>query len=230
VWTFAPIQYTFSANLISFGSNIYNFSNGFLGFLFSIDLLHPFHLGFLFLLIIMGMGIRPSFIGEKNQEKVNMLYDLKNIRYNILHKPLYIILWFLASYIFFYISILLNNNLYISIFSILGWLSIISIISLIITHLVILLIYFTDKINGLKKYIPIISIPVSYIFIRIVFFYLPIPYLYSISLLFTIIITTLMIILLSKNKTNKFKTKIDMDSLLKLGKGQRDDQKRIIRK
>ena len=69
--------YTFSANLISFGVNTYNFSYGFLSFLFSINLLHPFHLVFLFLLIIMGMGIRPSFIGKKNQEKINKHFSRK---------------------------------------------------------------------------------------------------------------------------------------------------------
>lgn len=222
--------YTFSANLIGFGVNIFNFSNGFLSFLFSIDLLNPFHFGFLLLLILMGMGIRPSFIGEKNQEKVNMLYDLKNIRYNILHKPVYIFLLILLTYIFFYICILINNNLYIAFFSILGWLSVISIVSLFVTHLIILFIYFSDEINGLKKIIPYISIPVSYITCRIIFLYFPNKYLYSLSLLFTIIMPSILIYILSKKKTNKFKSKIDMESLLKLGKGQRDEQKRIVRK
>lgn len=222
--------YTFSDNFISFGINLYNFSSGFLSFLSTIDLLHPVHLGFLLLLIIMGMGIRPSFIGEKNQEKVDMIYDLKNIRYNILHKPVYIFLLILISYVFFYISILIDNNLYMAFFSILGWLSIISIVSLIITHLILLLIKFTDNIEGIKKLLPYISIPVSYVLCRLVFFYYPIPYLNNISLLLTIFTASLLVILLSKKKTNKFKTKIDMDSLLKLGKGQRDEPKRIIRK
>ena len=222
--------YTFSDGFISFGSNLYNFSIGFLSFIFNIDLFHPAHLGFLILLIIMGLGIRPSFIGEKNQEKVDMIYDLKNIRYNILHKPVYILLLTLLAYIFFYISVLFDSSFYIAFFSILGWLSIISIVSLLITHLILLLIKSTDNIKGIKKVVPYLIIPSSYVIFRLFFYYFPFPYLNSISLIFTIIITTIIVIMLSRNKTNKFKTKIDMNTLLKLGKGKRDESKRIVRK
>lgn len=222
--------YTFSENFISFGINLYNFSSGFLNFLFTIDLLHPFHLGFLILLIFMGMGIRPSFIGEKNQEKVDMIYDLKNIRYNILHKPVYILILILISYIFFYISILTELNLYITIFTILGWLSIISIVSLIITHMIFLLIKLTDNIKGVSKILPYLVIPVSYVFFRLIFFYYPISYQNSISLLLTIFITSIVLIILLRKNTNKFKSNIDMNSLFKLGKGRRDEPRRIIRK
>jgi hypothetical protein len=222
--------YTFSNNLIGFGLNLYNFSIGFVGFLFNIDLLNPFHLGFLILLIIMGLGIRPSFIGEKNLEKIDMIYDLKNIRYNILHKPIYIFLLMLLSYIIFYISILLEGNYYIAFFSILGWLSIISIISLLVTHLIILLIRYTDKLFSLSKIIIYITIPVSYIIFRIIFLYFPISIQNGVSLLLTIILTFFFLIFFLRKRNNKFKNKIDMDSLTKLGKGLKDESRRIVRK
>ena len=178
----------------------------------------------------MGMGIRPSFIAEKTHKKVDMVYDLINIRDNILHKPVYIFLLILITYILFYISILTGLNLYITLFSILGWLSIISIVSLIITHMILLLIKFTDNIKGVSKFFLYLVIPVSYVFLRLIFFYCPIPYQNSISLLLTIFITSIVLIILLKKNTNKFKTNIDMNSLFKLGKGRRDEPRRIIRK
>jgi hypothetical protein len=130
----------------------------------------------------------------------------------------------------FYISILTDLRIYITIFSILGWLSIISIISLIIAHMILLLIKYSDEIEGILKVVPYLSIPISYGFLRLFFYYYPISYQNSISLILTIIITCAVIIILLKKKTNKFKTKIDMDSLQKLGKGLKDESRRIIRK
>jgi hypothetical protein len=222
--------YTFSDNLISFGLNLYNFSTGFLGFTFSMDLFNPFHFGFLIILIFMGLGMRPSFIGEKNLEKVDMIYDLKKIRYNILHKPIYIFLLILLSYILFYVSILFEHNYYIAFFTVLGWISIISIVSLIITHMIILLINFTDSLPDLHKIFVYITIPLSYILFRIIFFYFPISYHNSVSLLLTVSLSSILIYILLKKKNNKFKKQIDMDSLSKLGKGLKDDSRRIIRK
>jgi len=197
---FNYIGFTFADNFISFGINLYNFSYGFLTFLFNIDLLNPLHLGFLILLIIMGLGIRPSFINEKTYEKVDMIYDLKNIRNNILHKPVYIFLLILSSYILSYISIITTYNFFISLFTLLGWLSIISIISISITHMILLLIKFCDDIKGKLKIIPYLIIPISYIFIRLIFFYYPRSNQNSISLIFTIFVTVTVIIILLRKK------------------------------
>ncbi|MCK4347792.1 MAG: hypothetical protein KAW47_04165 [Thermoplasmatales archaeon] len=217
--------YTFSENLIAFGTNLYIFSEGFVSFLSSIDLLHPAHLGFFILLIILGLGTRPSFIGEKKREKVDMLYDLKNIRYNILHKPLYIIILFLMAYAFSYVSLLLKQNWYVALFSILGWLSIIAIVSLIVAHAIIILIKTTDEIPSPWKRLPYIVIPVSYLLMRILFFFYPLGFSKCISLLVMIISTVLVVFLLLKYRTNKFKTKIDIKSLMKLGERKKDESR-----
>lgn len=214
-------SYTFSENLIAFGTNLYIFSEGFVSFLSSIDLLHPAHLGFFILLIILGMGTRPSSIGEKKRERVDMLYDLKNIRYNILHKPIYIIILFLMAYMFSYASLLLKQNWYVALFSIFGWLSIIAIVSLIVAHTIIILIKTTDEIPGSWKFIPYIVIPVSYLLMRTLFFFYPFGFSKCISLLVMIMSTVLVVFLLLKYRTNKFKTKIDMKSLMKLGEGKK---------
>jgi len=215
-------SYTFSENLTAFGINLYYFSEGFIGFLSNIDLLHPAHLGFFILLIFLGMGTRPSFIGEKKREKVDMLFDLKNIRYNILHRPLYIFILLLIAYVLSYISLLLNQNWYVALFSILGWLSIIAIISLIVSHMIIILIRLTDEIPGLWKFLPYITIPVSYLSMRILFFIYPSSFSKWVSILVTIISTVLVVLLLLKYRTNKFKTKVGIKSLMKLGKGEKD--------
>ena len=228
--TVIEMEYTFAGQMITFGTNLYTFSEGLFGFLFNIDLLHPAHFGFVLLLIFIGLGIRPSHIGEKKREKVDMLYDLKNIRNNILHKPLYLFILFLMSYLFFYVSLLLNQNWYVSLFSIFGWLSIIAIVSLAVTHIILLLIRTTDEIRSYWKFIPYVVILVSYVVMRVVFFFFPADFTNSASLLAMILSTILSVILLLKYKTNKFKTKTSMKSLRKVKtEDETDVPRRIIR-
>jgi len=225
----ADLKYTFAGQIITFGTNLYAFSEGFFTFLFTIDLLHPGHLGFLLLLIFLGMGIRPSYIAEKTRRKVDMLYDLNNIKSHLLHKPLYIFILFLAAYVFFYVSLLLGQNWYILFFSMLGWLSIIAIASLAIAHVLILLIRVTDEIPGFWSKLPYLTILISYILMRVLLyaiqgiFYVDI-YL-SLSLVVTILSTVLVTFVLLKYKTNKFKSKPNMKKLKKV----EDDSRRIIK-
>jgi hypothetical protein len=203
----ADFKYTFGGQMTSFGTNLYRFSNGFFTFLANIDLLHPGHFGFLILMIFLGLGIRPSHIGEQKIDKVDMIYDLRNIWNLITNRKRYVLLVIIIGYIFFYISFLLGLNWYIILFSIFGWLSIISIVSLIITHLLLLLIKTTDKIEGKKKYIPYIFLPASYILMRLLFLYIKTEHDLSISLLVMILLTILVTYYIKKGKTNKLKTK-----------------------
>ena len=224
------VEYTFAGQMITFGTNLYTFSEGLFGFLFNINLLHPGHFGFILLLIFIGMGIRPSYIGEKKREKVDMIYDLKNIKSNILHKPLYLTILFLMAYILFYVSLLLQQGWYIALFSILGWISIIAIVSMAITHMILLLIKTTDEIPGHWKLVPYIVMPVSYILIRVLFFFFPADFTNSTSLLTMILSTILSVFILLKYKTNKFKTKTHMKSLKKRKiEDETDVSRRIIR-
>jgi hypothetical protein len=197
----ASKEYTFAEGLINFGANLYSFSHGFLTLLFNIDLLHPAHLGFLLLLIFLGMGIRPSYIGEEQKKKVDMIYDLKNIKSHLVQKPLYPTTLFLAAYVFFYISYLLHQNWYVALFSILGWLSIIAIVSLLIAHAIIFLIKITDEIPGFWKTLPFLIVPTSYLLTRFVFYIHPIEHLRSISLLTMISSSAATTFLLLRYKT-----------------------------
>jgi len=159
------------------------------------------------------MGIRPSYIGERKKEKIDIFYDLKNIWSLIRKKPLYIIVLFLFFYIIFYISVIFNQIWYVTLFSVFGWLSIISIASIFIADIILLEIKTTDKISGFWKFIPYITIPISYILTRLVFNFFPTDYTLLISLLTMIFSTAIVTILLLKYKTNKFKTKPKMELL-----------------
>ena len=208
--TTTAAEYTFAEGMINFGSNLYSFSKSFFSFLFTMDLLHPAQLGFLLLLIFLGLGIRPSYIVEEQRRKVDMVYDLKNIKSHILLRPLYIILLFLLAYVIFYVSLLLSQSWYSNLFSIFGWLSIISIVSLIVAHLLTLLIKIADNIPKYWKMLLYLTIPISYVVIRLIFYFFPSSYTTTISLLFTIFLTVIVTILLLKFKTNKFKSKTEM--------------------
>jgi hypothetical protein len=227
--SFPPMQeYTFAEGLGSFGTSLYAFTQQFFEFLLNMDLLHPAHLGFLLLLIFLGMGIRPSYVGEEKKQKIDMIYDLKNIKNLIIQKPLYMLLLFLLAYLFFYISFILQVSWYVAFFSILGWLSIISLVSLIITHMIIFLIKITDEIPGFWRFIPFLILPISYISIRIVFTFFESELKHSVSLLGMILSTIVAVLLLLRFKTNTFKTKVAMKSLKKVEDGS-DEPRRLVK-
>ena len=196
----------------------------FFNILFNIDLLHPGNLGFMLLLIFLGMGMRPSYIGEKKQEKVDMLYDLRNIWSWIRHKPLLIILLFLMAYLLFYISLIFNQNWYVLLFSIFGWLSIISIISIVVTDLILYFIKTTDNIPGFLKVIPFVTLLFSYILLRLLFFYFTIDFTTTFSLILMILSTVIITYILLYTKTNKFKFKLGIKLLKKKVKDDTDER------
>lgn len=217
------LKYTFGGQITAFGASLYAFAKSYFEFLFTLDLLHPGHFGFLLLLIFLGMGIRPSYIGEQKQEKVDMLYDLKNIWLLIRRRPLYIIILFFIGYIIFYISLFFDQNWYVALFTIFGLLSIISIMSIVIADMILYLIKITDEIPGFWKFIPYITMPVSYIVIRLVFFYFPTDFTTTISLIVMILSTFIVTYLLLKSKTNKFKSDLDIKSLKNGSKVETDE-------
>ena len=153
-----------------------------------------------------------------------MLYELKNVWNLIKNKPSYLIILFLIAYIVFYLSIFFNQNWYVTFFTILGWLSIISIISIIITNLLLYLIKTTDKIPVFWKLIPFIILPVSYILLRLLFFYFPMDYSNTISLLVMIFSTVIITYVLLYTKTNKFKFKFGIKLLKKKIKDDADER------
>lgn len=204
---------SFASGMQMFGANLYRFSEGFFSFLSSIDLAHPGHLGFLIFLLFLGMGIRPSHIGEDKRRKVDMMYDLQNIKSHIFQKPLYLLILFLLAYVLFYASFLLNQNWYMILFSVFGWLSIIAIVALFLAHMIVFLIKTTDEIPDRWKLLPYIILPTSYILMRLIFYFYPAEFDKTASLLIMIFSTVVVTFLLLYYKTNKFKTKTKMEQL-----------------
>ncbi len=202
--------FTFGNQLIKFGENLYSFATEFLTFLAQLDLFHPVHLGFLILLLFFGLGIRPSYILKEKTMKIDMIYDLKNIKTHLFQRPLYIVSIFVFIYAFFYITVFLNINWYNLFFSFLGWLSIIATIALVLAHLIIIFIQVTDDFKEIWHYVPFLSLPVSYILFRVLFYFVRIPNDLGFSLLFMCLTTVVIILLLYRFKTNKFKTKAKM--------------------
>jgi hypothetical protein len=205
--------FTFGNQLIGFGENLFGFSTELLTFLATLDLFHPIHLGFFILLLFFGLGIRPSYILKDKATRVDMLYDLKNIKSHLFQRPVYIVPLFVSIYIFYYITVILNINWYNLFFSFLGWLSIIATIAIFIAHLIILFIHVTDEIKGIWHYVPFIVLPISYILFRVIFYFMPIPNYLGLSLFLMCITTVITILLLYYFKTNRFKTKVKMKPL-----------------
>ncbi len=199
-------EYTFSQGLIDFGANLYIFSRDFLGFIASIDLFHPGHIGFLILMVFLGLGIRPSYIrDERREEKIDMLYDLRNIKNHLIHKPIYVVSLIFTSYIFFYLSHIFRLNWYIAFYSLLGWLSIIAIVALLITHLIIVFIKVTDRLDKMRRLILYVTMIASYTSLRVLFLLIPIPYATTLSLL-GMCLSVVGVTMVIMRQTNKFKT------------------------
>ena len=203
-------DYTFSDNLQAFGKNFLNFAENLFSFLASLDFFNPFHAGFFVLLVFFGLGIRPSSTGEGKRDKITFKHDLDNIKSLIFEKPLFILLLVFAAYIFYYITFFFQFSWYLNVFTVFTWLSFLAIVALVITHLIILLIRSTDEIQGRKKIIPYLTLPLSYITTRIVLFAFNVqdtqarPASLGVMILLTVVV---IIILLLKNRTNRFKTK-----------------------
>lgn len=201
-------DYTFSDQLQTFGKNFLNFAQNLFSFLTSLDFFNPFHAGFFVLLVFFGLGIRPSSVGEGKRDKITFKHDLDNIKSLLLEKPLFILLLVFATYIFYFIAFFFQLPWYLNVFTVLSWLSFLAIVALIITHLIILLIRSTDEIQGRKKIIPYLTLPISYITTRIILFIFNVQGAQGLSLGVMILSTiTAILILLLRNKTNRFKTK-----------------------
>lgn len=207
----APVDVTFMDFLNSFGGSLWTFANAFVTFLVNIDLFNPVHIGFLFVLLFFGLGIRPSYIGEERKEKIDMIHDLTRIKDHLLSKPVYILVILAILYGFYLASLFFYPLVYVAVFIIFGWLSLTAIIALLLTYLVIVFLRATDEIKPLWKSIPFISLIVSYVFARVVFFFYPMDTVEPFSLLIMIGTTVAVTLLLIKyKKTNRFKTTTKM--------------------
>jgi hypothetical protein len=202
---------TFMDSLTGFVTGLSTFAAAVVHFLSTIDLFNPLHVGFLVVLLFFGLGIRPSYIGEERKEKVTMIHDLVLIKNHLLKKPLYLLVFIAAMYVFYLLSLFLNPLVYQAVFMILGWISLTALIALLLTYLVIVMIKATDEIRPHWNVVPYVTLIVSYVLPRMFFLYYPVAHIATISLLVMILSTVMITILLIKYKrTNRFKTAIKM--------------------
>jgi len=196
--------YTFSQMLISFGSLLFQFGTGFLILLTNLDLLNPFHLSFALLILLVGLGIRPSYIGEE-KKKIGMLYDLHLIKKLIVEHPLYVLITLAVLYLISVIMFFLKIPFYALLFAFFGWLALIAIVAILLAHFVVFLLIISDRLPSFKRFLPFLIPVVSYIALRILFLAFPSDFVYSISLLLSILITIASCFVLIKLETNKLK-------------------------
>ena len=206
-----PVQYTFVESLTGFWGSLSTFANEWAGFLVNIDLFNPLHIGFLFVLLFFGLGIRPSYIGQERKEKIDILYDLRHIKDHLVEKPLYIVVIILFLYVFYVLSLFFNPVVYIGLFIIFSWMSLTAIIAILLTFPVLLMIRATDEIQPHWKLIPLVTLVVSYVVARVFFIYFPTKEVERVSLLVMLLSTILITIVMIKYKrTNRFKTATKM--------------------
>jgi len=226
-FVFPASSYSFVESLMNFGISIITFVQRFFNFLIHMDLFNPLHIGFLFVLWFFGLGIRPSYVGEERKAKIDMIHDLKNIFYHLTKKPLYILVIILGLYAFYFLSLFLKQNWYMALFSVFGWISLTAIIALLLTYLLLFLIKLTDHIRGWWKAVSYLTVPVSYVIVRMIFLYYPVRQGDSFSLLLMMVCTFIVTILLIKyKKTNRFKTATKMKHMRVADGKKRSSKKR----
>ena len=197
------VGYGFSNVLTSFGVLMERFGLRFISMIVNIDLFNPFHVGFMLLLIIVGLGIRPSYI--EGDKRVDMMYDLRLIKNLMAAHPLYFVSFICVLYIIFYVLFLFHMPFYVLFFSFFGWLSVIAIVAVLIAMILIAFIRFSDRTASYLRFIPFIVFIASYILIRVFFLIFPNPFKYSSSIVVSTVASLLAGFLLAKFENDKVK-------------------------
>ena len=201
--------YTFSTSLISFGSLLQQFGINFLKFLFYLDLSNPFHIIFLIIFLLVGLGIRPSFI-EEEEKRVGMVDDLLRVKDLVSSHPYFIIALLVSLYIVFYVLYFLNLPFYVLIFSFFGWLSIISITSLLLAHFIVFLVLASDRLPSFKRFLPFSLLIISYTLYRFIFYLTKSDLALPLSNIFSLATTFVAVFLVLRFETNKLKMEKEM--------------------
>jgi ABC-type multidrug transport system fused ATPase/permease subunit len=201
------VEHTFVESLSGFFASLSSYAKEVVGFLIDIDLLNPVHVGWLFVLVFLGLGIRPSYIGKERKEKIDILYDLRHIKDHLVERPVYLLVLLLFFYLFYIVTLFLNPVVYVGLFTLFGWMSLTAIIAILMTFPLLLFIKATDWIQPQWKIVPFLTVPVSYIVARVVFLYVPTQQMIRVSLLVMVLSTVVVTIaLLRYKRTNRFKT------------------------
>jgi hypothetical protein len=205
------VYYTFVESITEFWNSLSIYTNEWFNFLNTVDFFNPIHIGFFLVLLFLGLGIRPSYVGQGRKEKIDILYDLRHIKEHLFEKPRYLLILVFCFYVFYLLSIFLNPVVYFGLFVLFGWISLTAIFAILLTFPILLLIKATDVICPHWNLVPFFTVPVSYIVARMLFILYPLEEVERVSLLVMVLSTIVMTIGLIKYKrTNRFKTATKM--------------------
>jgi hypothetical protein len=209
-YTIPAASFTIQGQAVAFGTALVGFTQAFVLFLGNLDLLNPVQFGFLVLLMFCGLGIRPSYLGERRKEKVDLFTDLGNIKSLFLAKPLYILIIFVFIYVVAFISFVTEGSWFLGLVTVFAWIALIAILTLVLTFVLLIFLRALDEIRAGWRYVPFVAMVVSYLGFRVLFWFAPIQHAGGASLFAMLGVTLAVTISLLKWKTNTFKASASM--------------------
>jgi hypothetical protein len=198
------------SQVTSFGEALIGFVQAFIVFLEHLNLLDPLQLGFIVLLFFLGLGIRPSYLGQRRRERVTVFTDLDNIAALFLGRTLYICVFVALVYAIATVSFLLQNAWFLSLVTVFAWIALLAILALVLTFVLLIFLRTLDEIQARWRYMPFLAMVVSYVGFRVLFFVVPLVNAEGASLFGMLGVTLLVTILLLRFKTNTFKASTAM--------------------
>jgi hypothetical protein len=166
--------FSVQGQMTSYGQALAGFVESFVSFLTHLDLLNPPHFAFLVFLLFCGLGIRPSYLGVRRKEKVTFFTDLGNIKSLFLDKPVYLVGIVVVVFVFATVSYLFEAMWFLNGIVVVSWIALIAILMLILTFVLLVFVRTLDEIKPRFRYLPFLSMIVSYVGFRVLFYVVPI--------------------------------------------------------
>ncbi len=202
--------FTFQGQITSFGEALIGFIQAFITFLSHLNLLNPLHFGFLVLLLFCGLGIRPSYLGEHRKERITVFTDLDNIKSLFFGKPLYLVGLIVIVYGIAAASFLTQAPWFLEVVTVFAWIALIAILTLVVTFVLLIFLRTLDEIQARWRFLPFLSMLVSYLGFRALFYLIPVENAEGASLFGMLGVTLIATIYLLRFKTNTFKASTAM--------------------
>ncbi len=201
-YTILPSAFTIQGQAVSFGTALFGFAQSFVAFLEHLDLFNPLHIGFLVLLLFCGLGIRPSYRGERRKEHITFSSNLGNIKVLFLDRPRYLIYVFMVIYILAAASFLAGAPWFLDVVTVFGWVALLAILALLLTFVLLVFLRTLDEIKARYRVFPFLSMVLGYVGFRLLFFVVPVENAEGASLFGMLGVTLAVTICLLKWKTS----------------------------
>lgn len=201
-YAIAAAGFTIQGQAASFGAALVGFAQSFVAFLGHLDLFNPLQLGFLVLLLFCGLGIRPSYRGERHKEHVTFSSDLGNIKGLFLDQPRYLIGVFVVIYVIAAASFIAGAPWFLDVVTIFAWVALLAILALLLTFILLVFLRTLDEIKVRYRVFPFLSMILAYVGFRLLFFVVPVENAEGASLFGMLGVTLAVTICLLKWKTS----------------------------